>query len=126
MPKLCVPLLLGLPFLSVNHIIANLKLCSAIDKTSNYDLLKALVTKTSNKIEKSKFMVAGIKKTKKQVLLEFVKVCKQCLTDRKMVPEVIKLLNVVGMIKNQIEMLSSQQKVEGLEKERLTEFNNVF
>lgn len=44
-PKLCVPILLRLPFLSINHFVANFKLCSAIDKINNYDLLKPAVPK---------------------------------------------------------------------------------
>jgi len=44
-PKLCVPLLLGLPFLTVNHIVADFELRTAIDKLLSYDLLNPPSTK---------------------------------------------------------------------------------
>lgn len=115
-PKLCVPLLLGLPFLSINHIVADFKLCSAIDKTNDYDLLNPPVPKTQKKLSEARMTVVEAKMAKKQVLSELVKVCKQCLTEGRMVLEVIKPLDVAGMIKNQIEILSFQQKVGDIEK----------
>lgn len=44
-PMLCVPLPLGLPFLTVNQIVADFKQHSVIDKSSNYDLLHPTVHK---------------------------------------------------------------------------------
>jgi hypothetical protein len=39
MPSLCVPLLLGLPFLVTNNIVADFTARTAIDKDCNFDLL---------------------------------------------------------------------------------------
>lgn len=125
--KLCVPLLLGLPFLSMNHIVADFKLCSAIDKTNGYDLLHPPVLKHRNKLYDSKINMAKVKEMKKVVLSELVEVvCKHCLAEGKMVPEFIKPLDVAGIIKEHIEVLSFQRKVETIEKCLLKDFSDVF
>lgn len=45
-PNLCVSVLLGLPFLSVNHIVADFKKWTVIDKRTSYNLLQPLSPKT--------------------------------------------------------------------------------
>lgn len=66
-----------------------------------------------------------MKQTKLQVLSELMDICKQRLAEGKMVPEFVKPLDVAGMIKGRIKVLSFQWKVEGLEKQLLTDFNNI-
>lgn len=48
-PKLCIPLLLGLPFLSKNHIVADFFTCTAIDQHCGYDLLNPPVCVVTKK-----------------------------------------------------------------------------
>jgi hypothetical protein len=38
-PKLCIPFLLGNPFLKLNHIVMDFRESTAMDKRCNYDLL---------------------------------------------------------------------------------------
>jgi hypothetical protein len=125
-PKLYVLLLLGLPFLTVNHIVADFELRTAIDKLSNYDLLNPPSRKQNKRLENAKATVANTKRAKKLVLTELVEVCKRRLSEGKGVPEVIKPLDVVGMIKNHIKTLSWQQKMGDMEAGLLKEFYDVF
>jgi len=60
------------------------------------------------------------------MLPELVEICKQHLKDGKHVLEPVKPLNVAGMIKDCIEVLTFQVKVGKLETNFLTEFKDVF
>lgn len=67
-PMLCVPLLLGLPFLTVNHIVADFQHCSVIDRNNKYDLLNPPVIKRQKLLSKPKATVMEVKKAKRLVL----------------------------------------------------------
>lgn len=60
------------------------------------------------------------------MLPELIEVCRQCLKAGKHVPEPVKPLNITGMIKDHIEVLSFQEKVGTLKTGFLTEFKDVF
>jgi hypothetical protein len=99
MPNLCVPLLLGLPFLAVNHIVADFVARTAVDKRGNFDLLNPpLVVKPKKFIEPA-MSIANVKDEKKLVLEELVLVCKEHLKSRKGVPEFVKPLDIAAMVK---------------------------
>jgi hypothetical protein len=100
--KLCVLLLLGLPFLTMNHIVADFELHTAIDKMNGYDLLHPPVPVPHRKLYNAK------------------------LNSAKMVPEYVKPLNIAGIIKEQIEVLNLQEKVEAMERCLLCDFKDVF
>ena len=124
--NLCVPLLLGLPFLTVNHIVADFKTHTTINKEYKYDLLNPPSQKPDRRLVDPKHVIQHTKKGVKAMLPELVEICKQCLKDGKHVPEPMKLLNVARMIKDHIEVLMFQANVGKLETDFLTEFKDVF
>lgn len=125
-PNLCVPLLLGLPFLMVNCIVIDFECRMAIEKTNGYDLLKPPICRHRKQVTNCKTAMAKTKKCKKLVLTELVSVCKQCLAEGKMVPEEVRPVNVAGLIRDHVEFLMFQQKVGDIEKQMLTKFEDVF
>lgn len=117
--------MLGLPFLTVNCIVTNFECCTAIVKSNGFDLLNVPVPKHCKGPTNDKAAVAETKRYKKIMLTELVSICKQHLAKGRMVPDV-KLINVAGLIRDHVEFLSFQQKVKGIEKQMLTEFEDVF
>jgi hypothetical protein len=67
-PGLCVPLLLGLPFLSANNIVADFAACTAIDKTCDYDLLNPPVIVKRKKFVDHLISVKEVKVNKQEML----------------------------------------------------------
>jgi hypothetical protein len=128
-PRLCVPLLLGLPFLTANQILIDFASCTAIDKHCNYDLLNPPARKP-NRVVISNWQERKIKKLLKEefgvVLLELISVCHGRLAEGKCVPEDVKPLNVAALVKDCIELLAFQEKVGMSESELLAEFQDVF
>lgn len=117
-PNLCVPVLFGLPFLSINCIVTDFKDHTAIDKMCGYDLLNPPAHKTRKKLVNTKLAISNTKENKKLMLAELIK--------GKMVPEAITPLDVAGMIKEHVETLCFQEKVGNLENQMLIEFADVF
>lgn len=77
MPNLCVPLLLGLPFLTVNCIITDFECHTAIVKMSGYDLLELPVHKHHKEPTNCKQAITETRNCKKLMLMELVSICKQ-------------------------------------------------
>lgn len=125
-PSLCVPLLLGLPFLVANHIVADFVACTAIDKQCNFDLLNPPLKAKTKKFMEPVMSIANVKKEKKAMLDELMLVCKECLKNGKGTPEFVKPLNTVVMIRDRIEVLALQEKFSSLEKNFLSEFKDIF
>ena len=125
-PNLCVLLLLGLPFLAVNHIVADFVACTAIDKHCNFDLLNPPLVVKPKKFFEPAMSVVDVRREKKSMLEELVLVCKEHLKCRKGVPEIVRPLNIAAMVKEQIEILVLQEKFGSLEKDFLSEFKDVF
>jgi hypothetical protein len=123
---LCVPLLLGLPFLMANNIIADFAARTAIDKTCDYDLLNPPAIVKRKKFVDPLITVKEVKCNKQKMLQELVLVCKKRLSEGKGVPEVVKPLNIAAMIKDRIEVLALKEKFGSLEKDFLSEFKDVF
>jgi hypothetical protein len=98
-PNLCVPLLLGLPFLAVNHIVADFVAHTAIDKHCNFDLLNPPSVVKPKKFIEPTMSVVNVRREKKSMLEELVLVCKEHLKCGKGVPEIVKLLNIAAMVK---------------------------
>lgn len=108
-PMLCLPLLLGLPFLSINQIIADFEHHTVIDKNTNYNLLKPPVAKRRALLSKPRTSTIEVKKMKKLVLKELVDMCKQWLGEGKEIPQEVKPVNVATLIKDRIDILTFRQ-----------------
>lgn len=128
-PKLCVPLLLGIPFLNVNKIVMDFNSRTAIDKRCNYDLLNPPIFRYRKHVFTAKAERAMKKESKdklKASFTELVEVCQERLKAGKYIPEEIKPLDIAGMIRDQIECLSVEEKLKAMEKVLMDEFRDVF
>jgi hypothetical protein len=125
MLKLCVPLLLGLPFLSANHIIADFFAYTTIDQTCGYDLLNAPII-TKKKLIEPVMSCLEVKRNKQTMLWELVLVYKDHLKMEKGVSEKVVPLNVAAMVKKRIEVLVMQEKFSILERDFLAKFKDGF
>lgn len=123
---LCLPLLLGLPFLSINQIVADFEHHTVIDKNTNYNLLKPPVAKRRPLLSKPRTSTIEVKKMKKLVLKELVDMCKQWLGEGKGIPEEVKPVNVATLIKDRIDILTFRQRVAIMESNLLSNFQDVF
>jgi hypothetical protein len=63
-----------------------------------------------------------VTKAKELMFVELVKVCQEWLENGKCVPEEVKLLDVAGMIKNRIEIVAFQDRIQGLEDKLLVKY----
>jgi hypothetical protein len=86
-PSLCVPLLLGLPFLSINNIVADFIARTAIDKRCDYDLLNLPRKIKCKKLIELSVSVMEVKNNKRNMLQELVLVCNEHLKNGKGVPK---------------------------------------
>jgi hypothetical protein len=107
---------LGLPFLSVNNIVADFTARTAIDKRCEYDLLNPPARIKFKRLMEPSVSVVDVKKNKRDMLQELILVCNERLKNGKGVPEVVKPLNVAAMIREHIEVLALQEKFGSLEK----------
>ena len=110
-PGLCMPIILGLPFLIHNCIITNHAARTCIDKLSNYDLLNPLpVSPPPPRKPRLREQLAETKVDKKLMLSELMLVCNDRLKDHKLCPQITTDFNVVGAIRDRIEILTTQEQ----------------
>jgi hypothetical protein len=126
-PGLCMPVILGLPFLSHNDIVTDHKERSCIDKKTGYNLLNpAIVSPPPPPRLRAKDQIKFSKAAKKLALAELTVVCKKCIEDKRLIFEVVKDVDVVGAIKDAIEIIVLREKLKKVEKEIKQEFWQVF
>jgi hypothetical protein len=126
MPGLCVPLLLGLPFLVMNNIVANFTACTAIDRECNFDLLNPPLRIFPKMFAELAMSITDVKKEKKTMLTELKLVCEKCMKNGKCTEEFVKPLDVMALVKDQIKVLAMQKKFGSLEQGFLSKFRDVF
>jgi hypothetical protein len=105
-PGLCVPLLLGIPFLESNHIVIDCNLCTVIDKCCNYDLLSPAPITPHLPIPHPKEVHREWKEQKKRHLaekkvlfLELIDMCHSCLQESHRIDsEPVKTPDVAALI----------------------------
>ena len=126
-PGLCMPMILGLPFLIHNTIVIDHAARSCVDKSTNYNLLNPspILPPPPRKPCLHK-QIKETKADKKIVLAELLLVCNDRFKDRKLHPMVLEDFNVAGAIREQIELLASKEKLQKLETELRTDFREVF
>jgi hypothetical protein len=72
-----VPLLLGLPFLTANHIVIDFAACTAVVKEVNLDLLNPPPRKKNKRIIDEKKAKCLITKEKETMFIELISVCQK-------------------------------------------------
>lgn len=113
--NLCVPLLLGLPFLVANNIVADFTACTAIDKNCNFDLLNPPLRISHKAFIEPVMSIADVKQKRTTMQQELKVVCEEHLKNRKCTPKFIEPLNIAAMVRDLIEVLTLQKKFGLLE-----------
>ena len=126
-PGLCMPVILGLPFLVHNDIVTDHKARSCIDKKCGYNLMNpAPIAPPRPPRRRAKDQIKFTKAAKKATLAELTAVCQKRINDKKLVFEVVKDVDVVAAIKDAIGNIALKERLKKVEKNIRTEFQQVF
>ena len=127
-PSLCVPILLGLPFLKHNNIVIDIEAKTAIDKKNNFDLLNpSLPEKPKFGNSKMKFNYeyhANILKLRKS-LLDGLKVTLSCRKNKTR-SEHVQRVNVIAAVQVRLEQLTAQDQLDQMGAEIPRTYSTVF
>ena len=126
-PGLCVPIILGLPWLAHNSIITDHSARTCIDKKTSYDLLNP-VPVVPPPPPKLKFheQIKNVKADKKLVLAEVLMVCNDRIKHLKLPAEEVKNFGVAGAVRERIEKLAAEDMPIKREKKLRTEYKVIF
>ena len=126
-PGLCMPVILGLPFLIHNHVVTDHACRTCIDKTLNYDLLNPdPVSPPPPQKLCVKEQIAETKVDKKLVSAELILVCNNHFKNHKLLPHVTGEFNIAGAINDRIKILTMQEQLLKCDAKLRTEFKQVF
>lgn len=129
-PNLCADILLGLPFLSHNKIVIDHDLRTAIDKKTDFDLLKPLKNVheprriSLTKKQKTKY----IKECRKLLLVELKWRCsmRRDELENSNAFEVVREVDIGGAIAATIQRLASTDVLNKYERDLKKEFKEIF
>ena len=126
-PGLCLPIILGLPWLERNHIVTDHTARTCIDKIKLYDLLNPPhISPPPPPKPRLKEQIKLMKADKKLVLAELMMVCHDCLKDKKLQPEKVKDFDVAGAIRDHIDVLVAQEQLNSQETSLKNEYKDIF
>jgi hypothetical protein len=126
-PGLCMPVILGLPFLIHNDIVTDHKARSCIDKKTGYNLLNpAPILPPPPPRMRAKDQIRFTKAAKKVALDELKSVCQKRIDDKRLVFEEVKDIDVVAAIKDAIENIALKERLKDITVEIKTEFRQLF
>ena len=126
-PSLCMPVILGLPFLTHNDIVTDHKERSCIDKKTRYNLMNPTpVVPPPPPRMCAKDQIKFTKAAKKATLAELTSVCQKRIEEKHLVFEEVNDVDVVAAIKDAIEIIALREKLKSVEKEIKQEFRQVF
>ena len=127
-PSLCVPILLGLPFLKHNNIVIDIEANTAVDKKNNFDLLNPLLPeKPKFRNSKTKFNYeyhANILKLRKS-LLDDLKVTLSHHKNKTR-SEHVQRVNVIAAVRVCLEQLAAQDQLDQMGAEIPRTYSTVF
>jgi len=126
-PGLCLPVILGLPWLERNSIVTDHATRTCIDKIKNYDLLNppSIVPPLPPK-PKLQEQIKIMEADKKLVLAELMMVVHDRLKNSKVKPEQVKEFDVAGTIHKHLDVLITQEQLDKQEKSLRTEYKVIF
>ena len=126
-PGLCMPVILGLPFLIHNDIVTDHKARSCIDKKCGYNLLNPVpVSPPRAPRMHARDQIKFTKAAKKASLAELTAVCQKRINEKKLVFEDVKDVDVVVAIKDAICSIALKEKLKKIENKIKMEFRQVF
>ncbi len=126
-PGLCMPIILGLPWLEKNQIVCDHADRSCYIKTTGYNLLHPpKITPPSPSQKKLKVQLKENRELKRRALEELVAVVKQKWLPRCAKDETVNDLDIVAMIRNRIGTISLLQDMDNREQNLKVEFAPVF
>jgi hypothetical protein len=126
-PALCVPVLLGLPFLVHNHIVIDHKAHTVIDKKSNFDLLNPTPPPAPKPPKrKLKDLFKEVQQDRKLLAAELKWVCADRLNHIAHKFGKVKPVNVVASIRQRIKVVAAQEKLTALGKKVIEIFADIF
>lgn len=126
-PGLCMPIILGLPFLETNNIVCDHANQSCIDKVSSYNLLNPVkVFPPPPPRMKAKDQIKFTKLAKKLTLAELMIVSRERIREKKQTFEDVKPLDVIGAVRTTIEKLATAEHLTHLGDEIKSEFKQIF
>ena len=126
-PSLCVPVLLGLPFLAHNKIVIDHDTRTVIDKTCGFDLLNPTPPPAPKPPkQKLKDFFCKLKDDRKLLVAELKMVCAERLCNIKQNFEDVKQVDAVAAVRQHIEILNSQDQLNCLSDAVKTKYKDVF
>jgi hypothetical protein len=126
-PGLCLPIILGLPWLEWNHIVTDHAARTCIDKKTSYDLINPpIILPPPPPKPRLREQIKMTKADKKLVLAELMMVCHDRLKNPKLKPEEMKDFDVAGAVRERIEILAVQEQLNSREKKLKTEYKEIF
>jgi hypothetical protein len=126
-PGLCSPVILGLPFLSHNRIVVDHHARTAIDKTTGFDILNpAPPPPPPTPKKKLKQFFTELQEDRKLLVAELKMVCAERLRDQRRHFETVKPVNIAGAVRERIECLAAEVKLQALGEGLMKEYSDVF
>ena len=126
-PGLCMPLILGLPFLVHNDIVTDHAARSCIDKKTGYNLLHPVpIVPPPPPRKRAKEQIKFTKNAKKVTLSELKSVCEQQIRDKKLVFEEVKDVDIVAAIRDAIENIALKEQLKKLGNDIKKDFRPIF
>ena len=129
-PGLCAKILLGLPWLAHNNIVVDHSICSAVDKTCDFDLLNECAIPILHKRPSisPKKKRDNISHFRKNMIAELKLKCAERLStlSKGNLFETMKEVDVIAAVKHTIEILASKEHLDSLEKTIKEEYKEIF
>jgi reverse transcriptase-like protein/integrase-like protein/chromodomain-containing protein len=126
-PGLCMPIILGLPFLTHNSIICDHEIRSCVHKKSGYNLLDPVpVPPPKPPRIKLKQQLINNRRLKAAVLKELVSVVAEKWLPKRGPDEVVKPINIIASIRNRISSIISLEILKRKEEKLMNEFKSTF
>jgi len=125
-PGLCMPIILGLPFLIHNDIVTDHAARSCIDKKTGYNILHPVITPPPTKRKCAKEQIKFMKAAKKLALTELTEVCRKRMAEKKLTFEEVKDVDIVAAIRDAIENIALTEQLKVLEEDIKKDFRPVF
>ena len=126
-PRLCLPIILGLPWLERNFIVTDHAARTCIDKRNSYDLLNPpIIVPPPPPKPQLREQLKTLKADKKLMLAELMMVCHDRLKNKNLKLEHVEEFNVAGAIRERIDVLVAQEQLNMQEKKLKSEYKEIF
>jgi hypothetical protein len=126
-PGLCLPLILGLPFLVKNDIVIDHTDRTAVDKVSSYDLLNPPIIKLPcPPPPKLRENIKQTKRIKERVLSELLTLCNNHIKNETLLFKDVKEVDCIRAVHNAIEKLSAEERLIKLGIKVKSDFPDIF